>query len=246
MKCADADPLLHAYLDGELDLSSSLRIERHLSVCEACSALYQTLQRLREEIVSADLDFAAEANLERLRVSVHRTVHGSTGWAHYWRTPWISVAVAAIVLFAVMVPGRLWITGDRTHREVVDNHVRSLMTDHLIDVVSSDRHTVKPWFQGRLNFSPPVPDLMADGFTLAGGRLDVIGGQPAAAIVYKRHNHVINLWIAPAENAGQKSDERQFDGYHLLRWHGGPFTYWVVSDLNLAELRTFADLIRSN
>ena len=119
------------------------------------------------------------------------------------------------------------------------------MAEHLVDVPSSDRHTVKPWFQGKLGFSPAVPDLATDGFVLLGGRLDVIGARPAAAIVYKRQNHVINLWITSQDSIGRGPELASLDGYNIIRWQQNGMAYWAVSDLNIAELRQFAELIRS-
>lgn len=241
MTCAEADPLLNAYFDGELDLAGSLGVERHLSECAACSLLYQNLQRLREDIAAADLDFGANANLHRLRSSIRRRTGLSRPWL--WRA-WIPALAAAALVIGVMVPSRIPRTSGSSDREVVDSHVRSLMSDHLMDVPSSDRHTVKPWFQGKLNFSPPVLDLGAYGFVLTGGRLDVVGGRPAAAIVYKRRGHIINLLVAPAEHPSDKLQQSQLDGYHVVQWRTGALGYWAVSDLNAAELGQFAELVR--
>jgi anti-sigma factor RsiW len=244
MTCPDLNPLLNAYFDGELDLAGSLEIERHLSGCSACSSLYRRMEVLRQEIVDADLDFGANKDLSRLRASIRRHVSRSEPWLELWRRPWIAGAAAAALLFAVIVPFRPAATGNQTEREVVDGHIRSMMPDHLMDVPSSDHHTVKPWFEGKLNFSPPVPDLAAQGFTLTGGRVDVIAGKPAAAIVYMRRKHVINLWIVRAESSSAPIEQHQLDGFNIMQWKSGPLAYWAVSDLNAAELRQFADLVR--
>ena len=247
MTCSDADPLLNAYFDGELDLTASLGVERHLAECRACAMLHQNLVRLREEIIDADLHYGQQVNVKRLRASVRRRVYGPFRWTDAWRRPWIPALAAAAILLAVVIPGRLAFRTENGDREVVDSHLRSLMSNHLIDVVSSDRHTVKPWFQGKLNFSPPVPDLTPNGFTLEGGRLDVIAAHPAAAIVYRRRNHVINLWVVPADQVNLKSPgESQLDGYNVVRWRSDAFSYSAVSDLNGAELRAFADLVRGS
>jgi anti-sigma factor RsiW len=150
-----------------------------------------------------------------------------------------SVALA-IALSAVMMQGS---PADAIELELVASHVRSLQVDHLTDVASSDQHTVKPWFAGKLDFSPPVRDLREQGFPLEGGRLDYLGGRTVAALVYRRHQHVINLFIWP--DAAGRADERARDGYHLLRWSSSGFGYWAVSDLNAAELRDFEQQLRA-
>jgi anti-sigma factor RsiW len=119
------------------------------------------------------------------------------------------------------------------------------MADHLTDVPSSDQHTVKPWFNGKLDFSPTVKDLREHGFSLNGGRVDYIGNRPVAALVYQCRQHSINLFVWPSASApavNEKAEERQ--GYNLIRWSNGGMTYWAISDLNLVELQQFAQLIR--
>ncbi len=242
MTCVEAEPLLGACLDGELDAKTALGIERHLAGCAACARAFKDLEYLRDEIAAADLDWSATVDLRPLRSAIQRKNHPS--WLERMRfNPAILVAAAAVLLLAIFLPSRLPF-GNSIERQVVDNHVRSLMADHLIDVPSSDRHTVKPWFQGKLGFSPTVPDLSAEGFVLVGGRLDIISARPAAAIVYKKQNHVINLWMAPADSTERKPELTDLDGYHLIRWQRNNMAYWAVSDLNAAELRQFADLIQ--
>jgi anti-sigma factor RsiW len=165
------------------------------------------------------------------------------------RRPWFGVA-AALACVAVLAwgLGRGWLApaaDDRLATEVLAGHVRSLMTDHLTDVVSSDRHTVKPWFAGKLDFSPTVEDLASQGFPLTGGRLDYLDGRPVAALVYQHQRHIINLfsWPAPqATDTTAAAEERQ--GYHVIHWTKGGMTYWAVSDLNIDELQAFVQLLQ--
>jgi len=245
--CLEAEPLLNAYLDGELDLTGALNVEHHLSECRACAARYTSLERLREEIAAADLTYRPSRGLERRIESGSRRSRSSSWWNNAWRNTSVLVAAtaAALVLFFIVPPPtRVASTGEA--REILDNHLRSLMPDHLVDVPSSDQHTVKPWFQGKTSFSPPAPDLTASGFSLAGGRLEVIRQRPAAAVVYKRREHIINLYVVPADGLQAKPSAEEIDGYHLVRWAENGLSYAAVSDLNAAELRTFADLIRTH
>jgi anti-sigma factor RsiW len=240
MTCAEAEPLLGASMDGELDAATALRIESHLSECGECSARYRKLEMLREEISAANLDWSEGADLRKLRAAILRRTRPARSW---W-APAMSAAAVAALAIALFVPGVLPRRGTGLDRQIVDNHVRSLMASHLVDVPSSDRHTVKPWFQGKLPFAPVTPDLAADGFVLTGGRLDVIAGRPAAAIVYRRNQHIINLWEASAPAGEQKPAVTELDGYHVMQWRKDGLDFWAVSDLNVSELNQFAGLIR--
>ncbi|MEP6540120.1 MAG: zf-HC2 domain-containing protein [Bryobacteraceae bacterium] len=244
MTCLEVEPLLGASLDDELDPRAALAIEQHLSSCDSCSKQYKNLEWLREEIGAAGLDFGTQADLKSLRASILRR-NRKSWWDTAWKNPAVFAAAAAGLIIALMVPGIFPSRNSGVERQLVDNHVRSLMADHLVDVPSSDRHTVKPWFQGKLGFSPAVPDLGADGFVLTGGRLDVVASRPAAAIIYKRNSHVINLSISEASAAAHRPELTVLDGYNVLRWQSGGMAYWAVSDLNATELREFARLFQS-
>lgn len=245
MRCIEAEPLLNAYLDGELDLPSCVNIERHLAECRACQAQYASLERLRDEIAAADLRYEPGPELERRIEAAFAPPASAPARRPAWQIASLAAAaVAAAVLIAVIVPAGMRTGGPATEREILDSHLRSLMANHLVDVPSSDRHTVKPWFQGKTSFSPPALDLSAQGFNLIGGRLDIVRGQPAAAVVYKRRDHVINLFVFEGAGSAAGVSEHEMDGYHLVRWTQGGLRYCAVSDLNPTELRAFAEEFR--
>jgi len=164
---------------------------------------------------------------------------------HWPRWALIGVGFACGLLFSstvMLVAGRQ-ADGDRLEADLVGSHVRALMVSHLTDVASSNQHTVKPWFQGKLDYSPPVKDLAQHGFPLVGGRLDYCGKKAVAALVYRRNGHIINLFVWP-RTAGISRTVSNREGYNILRWSQDGMVYWAVSDLNLGELLAFAELIQ--
>ena len=247
MSCQQTHELIHGYLDGELDLVKSLEIEKHLEHCHACTQNYEALRSLQSRVSESSLRFEPPASLEkRLRASLRRE-EKTQPWIFRWRWAVAAAALLAAVVIIWSVAGfaSRQSPDDVLAQEVVASHVRSLMADHLTDVPSSDRHTVKPWFDGKLDFSPTVKDLSPQGFPLNGGRLDYIGNRPVAALVYQRRQHSINVFVWPATQAPAatgKASERQ--GYNVIRWSNAGMTYWAVSDLNLAELQQFVQLLQ--
>lgn len=249
MSCQQTHELIHGYVDGELDLVKSLEIEQHLADCDACSQTYKGIRSLQSLARNEALRFQPPSDLEkRLRSKLRREDRAERKPALlHWR--WLAAAtLAGAILVAVLSLAAIFgrqSPDDLLAQEVVSSHVRSLMVDHLADVPSTDQHTVKPWFDGKLDFSPTVKDLSQQGFPLTGGRLDYIGNRPVAALVYVRRQHTINLFVWPSNNApatNEKAFERQ--GFNLIRWSSGGMTYWAVSDLNLAELQQFAQLLQ--
>lgn len=250
MNCRDAQNLLDGYADGELALVGNLEIERHLQGCPSCMRVQRNRQTLRAAIKDDALYFNAPAELHRgVRAAVREASQGETrSPALSWR--WLAAA-ASVALVALMI---WWLvafqsrpaTDDLLAQEIVAGHIRSLMADHLTDVPSSDNHTVKPWFDGKLDFAPPVADLTAQGFTIVGGRLDYIGGKPVAALVYQRRQHFINLFVwlsSDKAEGGNKMMLRQ--GYNVIHWNKSGMTFWAVSDLNLSELQQFAQAVQN-
>jgi anti-sigma factor RsiW len=249
MECAEVDVMLQGYLDGELDLAGSLEIERHLSGCQACSQNHQQYRLVRTAINGRVPYFEAPSDLRRrIRSSIRsasRAEKGSFLRRLQWKILWVPAA-AAIVVFAALPYLMRPAAESLLAQDIVTAHVRSLMPGHLTDVLSSDQHTVKPWFNGRLDFSPPVKDLAAQGFPLVGGRMDYIGRRPVAALVYQRRKHLINLFVWPSQSgdSGAGPTVTQ-NGYRVIRWSQSGMTYWAVSDVGEADLREFADRVRN-
>jgi len=248
MTCGEAGPLLHARLDNELDMAGSANIDLHLADCRVCAAQYAALQSLHEEIAGADLSYVPGIALQR-RLEA-RFLHEKGAQFRYPTMNWLgssitaAAAIAAVALLVSIPILRIGNATDAIATEILDNHLRALKPMHQVDVPSSDQHTVKPWFQGKTSFSPPVPDLSNDDFILVGGRLEVIHQQPAAAIVYRRRQHVIDLYVSPSAGADSDMQLRDLGGYHLLHWMQNNISYWAVSDVDPTDLRRFAELIR--
>lgn len=247
MDCRDVAPLVDAFVDGELEPGRRAAVAAHMLSCVQCRRLVDETRDLVQAIRAEAPYHRAPAGLaERIEGAVAAPA-AAPARARGWR-PWaLAASFAAVALLSSAATYRLTVpsAGDLLVDELIAGHVRSLMVDHLSDVASSDQHTVKPWFNGKLDLAPPVKDLAARGFPLAGGRLDYVGGRPVAALVYRHRQHVINLFIAPAEPRGEDraaSIARQ--GYNVLSWSEGGLRFWAVSDLAAADLDRFRTLIR--
>jgi anti-sigma factor RsiW len=247
MNCHDAQSLMHGHLDGELDPSVSLQYEQHVGECPACSKALTQQQALQAKMKADFLYFKAPEHLrDRLRASLKR--QRSTGPGRF---SWRWVAAAACVAFCIglgfLLARFTFVRSvhERLTQEVASAHIRSLQAKHVVDVPSSDRHEVKPWFNGKLDFSPPTPDLEKVGFSLVGGRLDYLDGRPVAALVYRRREHLINLFVWPDAGTESGDIERETrQGYHLVHWSKTGMNHWLVSDLNPAELNELAQRLR--
>jgi anti-sigma factor RsiW len=250
VNCQETQNLIHAFLDGELDLVKSLEIEEHLQGCPACSQTYQNHQALRTAMNAGSLYFRSPAPLRKhiqvaLRQADRASARAPRALAWRWLGVAVSLLIVAVVTWSVTRSLFAPYAHDLIAQEVVASHVRSLMPDHLVDVTSSDQHTVKPWFSGKLDFSPVVEDLTNQGFPLIGGRLDYVDNRPVAALVYRYQQHLINLFSWPATGASDTPvtrDTRQ--GYHVANWIKSNMAYWVISDLNETELQQFVQLVQ--
>ncbi|HEX3554500.1 MAG TPA: anti-sigma factor [Thermoanaerobaculia bacterium] len=247
MSCPNTEQELTAYLDGELDLTSALAFERHLEDCPSCTRALEAQRALREAIGAAGLRYRpTPAQTRRLRNAM--TAHAAEPAALRWPS-WRGLqAIAALLLVAVASwsLGRVWPPRPAPDlaEQVVSSHVRSLLAGHPADVISTDQHTVKPWFTGKLDYSPAVVDLATQGFPLVGGRLDYLGNHPVAALVYRADRHVINLFTWPAaytpDGSGPEPVASERQGFHVLHWTPGGMTYWAVSDASEERLRQLA------
>jgi anti-sigma factor (TIGR02949 family) len=247
VNCQDVETRLGAYLDGELDAAETAAIAAHIRGCPGCAA---SLDRLRAVRTAVRAELPAYRAPDMLRMRIRDAVRDAAPSVSPPLTPaWSWLAVAAAVALAMV--GTWKVASDRAAatlltEEVLAAHVRSLMPGHLTDVLSSDQHTVKPWFNGRLDFSPPVSDQAAQGFPLVGGRLDYMGERPVAALVYARRLHHVNLFIWPSRKATLSSGASRVErnGYHLYRWTQAGMVFWAVSDLNQSELGDFVRLVQ--
>ncbi|MEJ0074414.1 MAG: anti-sigma factor [Alphaproteobacteria bacterium] len=238
MRCEEAEVLLHALIDDELDAGHARAIETHGATCQRCAAQLRDYRAMHGALAGADLSFAAPAELRRridARLPAPARPDRRTLLKGFAAGAGLSSAIAAGLLIAVVRTGQ----DSRITSEVVSAHLRSLQADHLTDVLSSDQHTVKPWFNGRLDVAPPVLDLTTQGFTLIGGRLDYIDGKPVAALVYRRRAHIINLFAAEGGSDHRGASMETVQGFNVRRWTELGFSLWAISDLNADELEDF-------
>jgi anti-sigma factor RsiW len=237
--CHDARRMLEAFADNELAATEAASVRDHVTGCVTCARRLTQLERVGELVRRIPYYVAPDA--VRVRVASTRKESWQAGSFLRW-------TAAAILVVSVIGSGMLvWsLNSSRTAAAtrtiadaVVDNHVRALAGEHLFDVASSDQHTVKPWFQGKLDFSPPVTDLAATGFPLVGGRLEYVAGRPAAALIYRRRQHTINLFIWPTSDDARSTVARSIRGFQIRHWTRGGMSFWAVSDVNDSDLATF-------
>lgn len=244
MNCEEASVLVHALIDGELDAGHAREAEAHVATCARCAAQLRDFRVMRKALAAPALRHRAPPLL-RTRIENALPLRRVVAPAPSRRSLLQGMAMgsvlsgalaASLVAFVVRREDDQRVLGD-----VVSAHLRSLQGDHLIDVQSTDQHTVKPWFNGRLDVAPPVVDLTAQGFTLIGGRLDYIDARPVGVVVYKRRAHVINLFVAQATGGDERASIAQVQGFNIWRWRNSDLGFWAVSDINAEELQEFGD-----
>jgi anti-sigma factor RsiW len=236
--CPDKELLLHALADGELDAGNVLALEAHIATCPGCAAELAAIREVKAQLKAAPLAYAAPQSLyDRLDAAL---IEAETPPPRRWSArveTWVlsgtGAAIAASIALMAILP-----SGASLQSELVDAQARSLDAQHLVDVQTSDRHTVKPWFNGKVDFAPPVVDLVAQGYPLVGGRLDRIDGKRVAALVFHRGAHVINLFVWPGD-APSDPVMQQKNGYSLINWGRGGLVFWAVSDCDPAALTGF-------
>ena len=247
MDCTQARNYMHGYLDRELDPVTASGIEEHLHACAACARAYAAQTSLRAAIKRQAAYYTApEALAARIRNTVNAT-SGPAGKKNAPRWQWFplvaAVAATAVITWTTAIQLETGSRDERIGEQVIAGHARAVLTNHLTEVASSDQHTVKPWLSSKLDFSPPVTDLTTAGFPLVGGRLDYVDNRPVAALVYRHRQHVIDLFIWPdtqtAHATSMQTSSKQ--GFNMLHWNNAGMTFWAISDLNPADIKTFAE-----
>ena len=243
MNCAEIHPLLHAYADGELDLVRNLEVEQHLKSCAKCAAEKNSIQSLREALRQNDLAYRAPNPLRnQVRKMARAAGEENRPRENVWPWKLLAAGTTAFAVLTIFLRPAGMTDHDQLLNEAVASHVRSLQANHLADVLSSDQHTVKPWFDGKIDFAPVVKDFADLGFPLIGGRLDYLNGRTVAALVYRRNQHPINVFIWPTKNVMPATTET-YHGYSVIGREANGMHYCFVSDLNATELNELARLL---
>jgi anti-sigma factor RsiW len=246
MTCDEAEILLQALIDGELDAGHARDVENHVESCPRCAAMLKDYREMSLAMADAGVRYTAPAAL-RARIEAAlpqpRQLQSRRGVLRGFAMGSAVSALAATGLVAIVLRHD---DMERIQSEVVSAHLRSLQAGHLTDVISTDQHTVKPWFNGRLDVSPPVIDLTAQGFTLIGGRLDYVDARAIGAVVYRRRQHVINLFVSQTASTEHRPARIEtIQGFNIRHWSDRGLNYWAVSDLAKDELADFGDRFES-
>ena len=249
MECRKAGAFLSAHVDRELDARDAAALDEHLRGCEGCRKQLTALQSVRATVSAHATRFSAPSELaDRIGDAVQPHFSGSTrANSRFWQGTGLGAAATAVLAIAMgvgwmsMLPSR----DDRLADDAVVNHVRSLQGNHAVDVASLDQHTVKPWFNGKLDYAAPVRDLAGDGFPLIGGRLDYFDGRPVAVLLYRHNLHTINVFVLPAKDGQGAASTRALNrrGFAIERWTKDGMAYWAVSDADAVTVAQLATLL---
>ena len=241
MTCDEAEILLQALIDGELDAGHAREVEAHVATCAKCDALLTDYREMSKAVANAGAGYTAPLELRR-RIEASLPSVQQPSRRAVLRGFALGSAVSAIAATGLVAIVLRNDDAERIQSEIVSAHLRSLQAGHLTDVVSTDQHTVKPWFNGKLDVAPPVIDLTAQGFTLIGGRLDYIDARPVGAVVYRRRQHVINLFVAQTASTERHAARiTTLQGFNCRRWSERGLNFWAVSDLGADELADFGE-----
>lgn len=255
MDCQEVRDLLGAYADNELGLADAARLNRHLQSCAACCAELASLRALGHALRTEDAYHHAPQAL-RARIAATLALPSAApqpqaprGWMGLAGGWWAQAGTGVVAMGALALAAALWLqrpaAPEPYAQEIVASHVRALLSGHPIDVVSTDQHTVKPWFNGRLDYAPPVLDLAAQGFPLAGGRVDYVGGRQVAVLTYHYRKHPIDLYVLPAGAASETAPAQPLEGYALAHWQAGGMRCWAITDAAPEALRAFEQAWRA-
>ncbi len=242
MTCDEAKILLHALIDGELDAGHAREVEDHVAGCASCAAELAAFREMSKAMADADLRYTAPSALRRRIEASLPQEKAAPSRRAVLRGFAFGSAVSAIAATGIVAIVLRQDDEQRVMSDIVSAHLRSLQAGHLTDVISTDQHTVKPWFNGKIDVAPPVIDLTAQGFTLVGGRLDYADARPIGAVVYRRRQHVINLFVAQTSNLQQRAARTEtFQGFNIRTWSDRGLNFWAVSDIGADELAEFSD-----
>jgi len=243
---AEWSVMLHGFVDGELDPIHAAQFEAHLATCAECQAEMETVTAMRSQLARPGIKWQAPDKVRQdVMAALSSERHFATRLDHGWRRVLRLIGQWSLAPSLVALAASLFLFFNAPNidlalqDQIVASHVRSLLADHLADVKTSNQHTVKPWFNGKIDFAPPVVDLAGVGFPLVGGRVDYIDGKVVAALVYRRGGHVINLFIWP--RAPERDASAAHDGYNIREWSQGGLAYWAISDISAEDLTGFRD-----
>ena len=246
MTCDEAELLLQALIDGELDAGHASDVESHVAECARCAAMLRDYRQMSQAIAAAGAQYKAPLELRKRIENALPQPKAVPNRRAVLRGFAMGSAVSALAATGLVAIVLRHDDMERIQSEVVSAHLRSLQAGHLTDVISTDQHTVKPWFNGRLDVSPPVVDLTTQGFTLIGGRLDYVDARAIGAVVYRRRQHVINLFVSQTASTERRAARIEtIQGFNIRHWSDRGLNYWAVSDLASDELADFGDKFES-